>query len=229
MTSLDEARALATAAREHVGVLKVGLELFARFGPEAVSLAKENGERVFLDLKLHDIPETVERAVDSLASLGVDMLTLHASGGSRMLAAAARAAARAPRPLTLLAVTVLTSLSADDLVAGGVSRSPTDHVLRLASMAWEAGVRGFVTSPEEVGRLRELLPEAFLVTPGIRPAGAETHDQKRTSTPARAIAAGADLLVVGRPIRDAKDRPAAARAIEQEVGTALRDRSERRG
>ena len=221
VTTLDEARSLALVTRKHVGVVKVGLELFARFGPESVAVAREAGARIFLDLKLHDIPETVERAVEAIGKLGVDMITVHTSGGRKMLEGAVRAAAKAPRPLLVLGVTVLTSLGPDDLRAAGVARSPAEQVAGLASLAWEAGVRGFVTSAEEVGALRSLLPESFLVTPGIRPAGADAQDQKRTSTPAAAIARGASLLVVGRPIRDASDRPAAASAIADEIAQAL--------
>ncbi|MFO0758246.1 MAG: orotidine-5'-phosphate decarboxylase [Byssovorax sp.] len=220
--SLDEARASAAALAPHIGVLKVGLELFVREGPAAVRLGDELGLDVFLDLKLHDIPETVERAVASAAALGARYLTVHAAGGAAMLARAAARAAQAPRPLTLLAVTVLTSLDAADLAAQHVQGTPADHVLRLARLAWGAGIRGFVTSPAEVGALREALgPEALLVTPGVRPAGAEAGDQKRIATPAAAIRAGADLLVVGRPIRDAADPPAAARAITAEIASVL--------
>jgi orotidine-5'-phosphate decarboxylase len=221
VASLEEARELADAAGPHVGVLKVGLELFVRFGAAAVEIARGDGREVFLDLKLHDIPETVERAVEGVASLGARYLTVHATGGPEMLRRAVRAAAKAPRPLTVLAVTVLTSLDANDLAATGVGRSAADQVLALARMAWEAGVRGFVTSPAEVAALRAALPEAVLVTPGVRPRGGDAGDQKRTATPGRAIADGASLLVVGRPIRDAENRREAARLIEQEVEAAL--------
>lgn len=204
-----------------VGVLKVGLELFVREGPRAVTLGRELGREVFLDLKLHDIPETVERAVRSAGALGVRYLTVHASGGAAMLSRAALVAADAPTPLTLLAVTVLTSLDADDLAAQGLAVSPAEHVLRLAELAWNAGVRGFVTSPAEVRSLRAALgPEAVLVTPGIRPRGTNPGDQKRIATPAQAIADGADLLVVGRPIRDAADPLAAAMAVVSEIADA---------
>ena len=138
-----------------------------------------------------------------------------------MLRRAARAAEKAPSPLTILAVTVLTSLDAADLAATGVSRPPSEQVLALARMAWDAGIRGFVTSPAEVLSLRSALPEAVLVTPGVRPRGADQHDQKRVATPSQAIADGADLLVVGRPIRDAADRAGAALEIREEVRAAL--------
>ena len=229
--TLAEARLAAEQLAPAVGVLKVGLELFVREGPAATRLGV--GCEVFLDLKLHDIPETVERAVDGAATLGVRYLTVHAGGGPAMLARAVAAAARAPSPLTILAVTVLTSLDTADLTAQGIPGPARDHVLRLGRMAWEAGVRGFVTSPAEARALREALgPTALLVTPGIRPAGSAgdqavgrpkaSDDQKRVATPAEAIAAGADLLVVGRPIRDAADRLAAARAVLSEIQGAAR-------
>jgi orotidine-5'-phosphate decarboxylase len=219
--TLAAARAGADVVAPAVAVLKVGLELFVREGPPAVALGDELGLDVFLDLKLHDIPETVERAVASAATLGARYLTVHAAGGAAMLAGAVRAASRAPRPLTILAITVLTSLDAADLAAVGVPAPPGEQVRTLARLAWQAGVRGFVTSPSEVGALRaELGSEALLVTPGIRPAGASVGDQKRVATPALAIAAGADLLVVGRPIRDAADPLGAARAVVAEIRAA---------
>jgi orotidine-5'-phosphate decarboxylase len=219
--TLEEARAAAVRLAPEVGVLKVGLELFVREGPPAVGLGRELGRDVFLDLKLHDIPETVERAVASAATLGARYLTVHAAGGARMLARAVAAAARAPAPLTLLAVTVLTSLDAADLEAQGVAAVPERHVVRLAKLAWEAGVRGFVCSAAEARALREALgPDALLVAPGIRPDGAGAGDQKRIATPAQAVAAGVDLMVVGRPLRDAPDPVAAARAVVAEIARA---------
>jgi orotidine-5'-phosphate decarboxylase len=226
--SLTEARAAASALAPAIGVLKVGLELFVREGPPAVALGREFGLDLFLDLKLHDIPETVERAVVSAAAIGARYLTVHAAGGAAMLARAAARAAEAPTPLTILAVTVLTSLDASDLTAQGIPGSARDHVLRLARAAWAAGVRGFVASPAEARALREALgPEALLVTPGIRSAGVAADDQKRVATPAQAIADGADLLVVGRPIRDATDPLAAARGVVMEIEGALAERNER--
>ncbi len=223
--TLAEARVAATRLAPAVGVLKVGLELFVSEGPLAASLGRELGLDVFLDLKLHDIPETVERAVGTAAALGVRYLTVHACGGAEMLRRAVARAAQAATPLTILAVTVLTSLDADDLKAQGVEATPSEHVLQLARVAWAAGVRGFVTSPAEARALREALgPDALLVTPGIRPTGAAAGDQKRIATPAGAIADGADLLVVGRPIRDAADPLAAAGAVVAEIDRALRDR-----
>ena len=221
--SLDAAREGASRVAEHVGVLKVGLELFIRSGASAIALGRELGCDVFLDLKLHDIPKTVERAVESAASHGVRYLTVHAGGGPAMLEHAARAAEG--RGLTLLAVTVLTSLDADDLAAVGVMAAPGEHALRLARLARDAGVGGLVCSPAEVANLRRVLgPDMVLVTPGIRLAGPAGDDQKRIATPATAIADGSSLLVVGRPIRDASDPSAAARAILDEIATPLAER-----
>jgi orotidine-5'-phosphate decarboxylase len=218
--TLDAARRGAEAVRAEVGVLKVGLELFVREGPAAVSLARELGCDVFLDLKLCDIPETVERAVGSASELGARYLTLHASGGKKMLERAARRAEGTG--LTLLAVTVLTSLDARDLREIGIDAEPGAHALRLAELARDAGVRGLVCSAAEVGAIRSRLGSEFtLVTPGIRPAGGEASDQKRTGTPGEAIRAGSSLLVVGRPIRDAADPAVAARAIVSEIAEAL--------
>jgi orotidine-5'-phosphate decarboxylase len=220
--TLAEAEAGAARVVESAGVLKVGLELFIAEGAAAVKLGSKLGARVFLDLKLHDIPETVERAVATAGQLGASFLTLHASGGPRMLEAAAQRAQREAAGLKLLAVTVLTSLDAADLVATGVSAAPNDHVLRLAKLATSSGVPGLVCSTAEVGALRSALgPDVILVTPGIRPAGAAAGDQKRVGTPASALRDGSSLLVVGRPIRDAADPAAAARSILLEMSGAL--------
>ncbi len=217
-SSLDLARAGAATVAAQVGVLKVGLELFVAEGPAATRLGHELGCDVFLDLKLHDIPETVERAVATAAGLGVKYLTLHAAGGARMLEAAARRAEKESPSLKLLAVTVLTSLDDADLDAIGVAANSAEQVLRLAELALQHGIAGLVCSSAEVARLRRVLgPSALLVTPGIRPAGAAAGDQKRTGNPASAIRDGASLLVVGRPIRDAADPAAAARAILDEM------------
>lgn len=216
--SLAEAREGAARVSGAVGVLKVGLELFVQEGPAAVKLASELGCEVFLDLKLLDIPETVNRAVASACRLGVDYLTIHASGGPRVLEAAQTSAEREDTGLKLLAVTVLTSSDHEDLAAAGVSDPPALQVLRLARLAQNAGIPGLVCSALELGALRaEFGNEPLLVTPGIRPGGAAAGDQKRTATPAAAIQAGADLLVVGRPIRDSADPYAAAQAIVREI------------
>ena len=220
--SFAQAEEGAARVAHAVGVLKVGLELFVSEGPRAVTLGQKLGCDVFLDLKLHDIPETVERAVAAAAGHGVRYLTLHAAGGPKMLAAAARRAERENTGLVLLAITVLTSLDAADLTAIGVTADPGAHALRLAKLAYEQGIPGMVCSAAEVSALRASLgPAAVLVTPGIRLANAAaTDDQKRTGTPAGAIAAGSSLLVVGRPIRDAADPGAAASAIGDEIQRA---------
>jgi len=220
--TLAEAEAGAERVRDVVGVLKVGLELFIAEGPAAARLGAKLGTRLFLDLKLHDIPETVERAVATAGQLGASLLTLHAAGGRRMLEAAATRAQREGAGLKLLAVTVLTSLDAADLAATGVSATPVEHVLRLGKLARASGIQGLVCSTSEVRALRDALgAEAILVTPGIRPAGAAAGDQKRVGTPASALRDGSSLLVVGRPIRDAADPAAAARSILAEMSGAF--------
>jgi len=199
--------------------VKIGLQLFTAEGPDVVRAVADEGFNVFLDLKLHDIPNTVARAVESLAALPIGMLTLHAAGGREMMAAA-RTAQAATRPeLLLLGVTVLTSLDAAALAEIGVPGTPEAQVARLAGLAAEAGLRGLVCSPLEAAALRAQLPAGMqLVTPGIRPAGEEGgDDQKRVLTPAAAARAGANYIVVGRPILQAKDPAAAARAIRAEL------------
>ncbi|HWZ89933.1 MAG TPA: orotidine-5'-phosphate decarboxylase [Polyangiaceae bacterium] len=219
--TLAEAERAAVQVTDAVGVLKVGLELFVSEGPRAVELGRKLGCAIFLDLKLHDIPETVERAVGAAAAHGVRYLTVHAAGGPKMLAAAARRAERENTGLSLLAITVLTSLDAEDLHAVGVNSPPPEQALRLARLAQAEGIPGMVCSALEVGALREALgPKAVLVTPGIRPEVGSGDDQKRTGTPHCAIRAGSSLLVVGRPIRDASDPAAAARAISDEIQRA---------
>lgn len=213
----DPARAAALAealAPPRCGVLKLGLELFAAQGPEAVRCLAARAP-VFLDLKLHDIPNTVAGAVRALAPLRPAMLTLHAAGGAAMLAAAREAAEAAggARPI-LLAVTVLTSLDEAALAATGVAGGAAAQVVRLGRLAIAAGADGLVCSPREVAPLRQALgPAPLLVVPGIRPAGAAAGDQARTATPAEAVADGADWIVVGRPITGAADPVAAAAAI----------------
>ncbi|MBX6740603.1 MAG: orotidine-5'-phosphate decarboxylase [Acetobacteraceae bacterium] len=215
---LPRAEALASALAPRCGLLKVGLELFSAVGPEAVRRIAAQAP-VFLDLKLHDIPNTVTGAVRSLLPLRPAMLTLHASGGPAMIAAARQAAEAAgeARPI-LLAVTVLTSLDAATLAETGVAGGPVQQVLRLARLAMQAGADGLVCSPQEVGRIRDALGAApLLVVPGVRPAGSAAGDQARTATPAEAVAAGADWIVVGRPITGAADPSAAAAAIAESL------------
>jgi len=197
---------------------KVGLEMFTACGPDCVREVAELGYNVFLDLKLHDIPNTVARAVASVASLPIGMLTLHTSGGGEMMQWAAKARAEHSPDLLLLGVTVLTSTNEAGLRATGVAASPADQVLRLGMLAVEAGLSGLVCSPLEIVPLRAALPPSVtLVTPGIRPSGATTDDQARILTPAQAAAAGANFLVVGRPIFNAPDPVAAAKIIAQEA------------
>jgi orotidine-5'-phosphate decarboxylase len=218
---------MALAVRDAVGMLKVGLELFVEAGPRAVAIGDETGRPVFLDLKLHDIPETVDRAVARASALGVRMLTVHASGGREMLRRAVERARGDGKGLEIVAVTVLTSLDIDDLHAVGITEDLVAHVERLARVAWEQGVRSFVCSPHEAARLRATLgPSATLITPGVRAEGSPGNDdQKRTLSAREAIEAGASWVVVGRPIRDAADPLAAAKAIAAEVDGALASRS----
>jgi len=210
---------LATATRwtaavaPHVTTVKVGLELFSHEGPAAVEKVRAAGDvDVFLDLKLHDIPNTVAGAARAIAHLAPRYLTVHASGGPAMIAAAAHAL-----PDTLVAgVTVLTSLSADELALLGIDGSPQDVVRRWARVAVDAGARALVCSPQEVAFVRDAVgPDIVLITPGVRPAGADVNDQARVATPEQALADGADLLVVGRPITGADDPAAAAAELRR--------------
>jgi len=213
------APALALADRLH-GLcrwFKVGLELYLAEGNAIVHQLRHRGFSVFLDLKFHDIPNTVAGAIRSAAATGAQFLTVHAAGGPAMLEAAAEAAAGLPDPPQLLAVTVLTSMDQLQLAAIGIDHSPETQVLRLADTATAAGINGFVASPEEVSALRHRFPGATLVIPGIRPAGAATGDQKRVATPSAALAAGASFLVIGRPITQATDPVAATQSILDEM------------
>ena len=219
VSSVAEAEAVVTSLGPAVSFYKIGLELFSATGPEVVARVKAQGKRVFLDLKLHDIPRTVERAVKSCAELGVDLLTIHSSGGRAMIRAAADAAAAcgtaAPR---VVAVTCLTSLDQQDLTDLGIGRLMAEQVAALGALAVGNGANGIVCSPQEVAAMRKLLgPTALLVTPGVRPAGAAVGDQKRVATPAQAVRDGSTHLVVGRPILEAADPRAAAAAITQEM------------
>lgn len=202
----------------HVGCFKLGLEIFTSEGPRLVEEIRGRGEKVFLDLKLHDIPNTVSGAVRSACRLGVEMLTVHASGGANMLKAACEAAQSSATPPLLLAVTALTSLSDRDLGSLGIETPAERWVERLAAMAREAGIPGIVASSKELAMLRGKFGDTLqYVIPGIRPAGAALQDQSRAATPGEAIAAGASYLVVGRPILQSPDPPAAADAIVAEI------------
>jgi orotidine-5'-phosphate decarboxylase len=207
----------------HVGYFKLGFEIFVREGPRLVQEISGRGERVFLDLKLHDIPNTVRGAVRSACRLGVQMLTLHAAGGAGMLAAAREAAESEASPPILLAVTALTSLSQEDLQRIGISETPVEWVERLASLAHQCGIPGIVASSWELPHLKARFQDRLrLVIPGIRPSGAATQDQSRTATPAEAIRLGADFLVIGRPILQAQDPSEAADLIVEEMRQAAR-------
>lgn len=217
-----QARELAAQLRGICRWVKVGLELYLAAGNAMVEELATQGFSIFLDLKFHDIPNTVAGAVRSAASMGASLLTIHAAGGPAMLNAAAEAASKAPNAPRLLAVTVLTSMDREQLAAVGIEASAADQVLRLAKMATVSGIDGLVCSAEEVRLLREKLnPSVQLVVPGIRPAGAAIGDQKRIATPADAIRAGASKLVVGRPITQAADPSRAAQAILTEIASAL--------
>jgi len=219
----EQARALVRQLGDAVGFYKVGKELFTALGPSIVRELVSGGKRVFLDLKFHDIPNTVAGAVRSAASLGVSMLTVHASGGQQMLKAAAEAAAQSEARPTVLAVTVLTSLTDVELQQTGVSSGVEAQVLRLASLAIQAGCGGIVASAQEASRLRQRFGSGFtLITPGIRPAGGDAADQARVVTPEAAIRGGADYLVVGRPITQAGDPRQAAREIVEQIELACR-------
>jgi orotidine-5'-phosphate decarboxylase len=216
-----QAMALVRALGDTVSTYKVGKQLFTAEGPALVRELVAAGKKVFLDLKFHDIPATVGGGVTSAAELGVSMLTVHASGGTKMLRAAVEAARTSKAPPMVLAVTVLTSLSDADLQETGVQGRAQDQVLRLAALARAAGCGGVVASPQEVRELRRQMGDGFaIVTPGVRPAGAAVNDQERVATPAEAIADGATHVVVGRPITAAKDPVAAARAILEEMQQA---------
>ena len=217
-----QARELAAQLRGTCRWVKVGLELYLAAGTAIVEELAAQGFSVFLDLKFHDIPNTVAGAVRSAASMGASLLTVHAAGGPAMLSAAAEAAATTTNAPRLLAVTVLTSMDKEQLAAIGIDRTASDQVLRLARMAIDSEIRGLVCSPAEVAILRrELGAEPRLVVPGIRPAGTAVGDQKRIATPADAVRAGASQLVVGRPITQAAHPAEAAQAILDEIVSAI--------
>lgn len=217
----DQAFALADQLGDEISFYKIGLSLFTLEGPSVVRELRARGKRIFLDLKFHDIPNTVARAIESAAALDVELLTLHTSGGSAMMRAASEAAGSdGPR---LLGVTLLTSMSAQDVgEVWGRDIITDDEVLRLAGLAASSGLHGVVASPLEAARLRERHGDNFLVvTPGIRASSDAVGDQVRTATAAQAAAAGADFLVVGRPIIAAADPRAAAHAINAEIAEAV--------
>jgi orotidine-5'-phosphate decarboxylase len=218
-----QARQIVQAIGEAATTYKIGKQLFMAEGPQVVRDLVASGRNVFLDLKYHDIPNTVAAAVRSAAELGVSMLTVHASGGSKMLKAAVEAASQSPTKPMVLAVTVLTSLSDSDLQELGIAGNVLSQVLRLGALARAAGCGGLVASAQEARELRKALGDGFaIVTPGVRPAGAAAGDQVRVVTPKDAIAAGATYLVVGRPILEAPDPAKAAQQIADEIAAACR-------
>lgn len=218
VSNASRAREIVAAVGESASTYKVGKQLFTAEGPQVVRDLVASGRKVFLDLKFHDIPNTVGKAVAEAVRLGASMLTVHASGGSRMLRAATEAAAETNAPPLVLGVTVLTSLNEEDLKEIGVSDPLVDQALRLASLALSSGCRGIVASARETSALRREFGTGFaILNPGVRPAGQAADDQARVVTPAEAIAAGATYLVVGRPITQAANPAAAARAILEEI------------
>ena len=221
-TDVGNALAWARAIGPHVGGLKIGLEFFNANGPQGVAKIAEVGLPVFADLKLHDIPNTVAGGIRAVLPLGVALVNVHCAGGTAMMRAAADAAATAgaKRP-KIIGVTMLTSLDGADLAATGVVGTASEHVIRLAKLAKASGLDGVVCSAHEIEPLRrELGPAFMLIVPGIRPAGSSLADQKRVMTPREAVRLGADILVIGRPITEAADPAAAARAIRDDLLTA---------
>jgi orotidine-5'-phosphate decarboxylase len=214
VSTAEAARKIVAAVGDSAFTYKVGMQLYTAEGPSVVRELIASGRRVFLDLKYHDIPNTAGAAVREAAQLGVSMLTVHAAGGGKMLRAAVEAAQAAKPDLLVLAVTVLTSMDDDELGKIGLRGGVLDQVRRLAALALSNGCKGVVASAQEAGALRQEFGNDFaIVTPGVRPAGSGPHDQARVVTPAEAIAAGASHIVVGRPITEAGDPAAEARAI----------------
>ena len=210
---IERAAEIAEAVRNHARGVKLGLEFFSAHGPAGIRRIADMGSPVFLDVKLHDIPNTVGKAVEALAPLRPSILTVHALGGRAMLEAAKAAA---PAETKVVAVTVLTSLDESDLAASGISGSPAEQVTRLASLAQSAGLDGIVCSGAEVAEARASWPDGFFIVPGLRPAGVDVGDQKRVVTPAQAVADGASVIVIGRAITSATDP---ARAIMDIAGS----------
>lgn len=209
----DEILRLVDSLRGSVGVFKLGLQAFIANGPGVVRDVVATGEKVFLDLKIHDIPNTAKHAIAEAARLGATMATVHAAGGEAMLRACAH------HSLLVLGVTVLTSLAESDLLQIGMGGNAVENAVRLAMLARDSGLRGVVASPLEIEAIREACGADFVIlTPGIRPAGSDAGDQRRTMTPREAVAAGADYIVVGRPITGAADPRSAALGIVEEMG-----------
>ncbi|HVZ91624.1 MAG TPA: orotidine-5'-phosphate decarboxylase [Rhizomicrobium sp.] len=217
---LEAAERLARSVKPHVGGFKIGLEFLTAQGPDGVKRIVDLGLPVFADAKFHDIPNTVAGAARALARLGVHIFNVHASGGEAMMRAAAEAAREIDPALAIIAVTVLTSLDEGDLGAVGQRGPASEQVARLAALAARAGLDGVVSSAKEIGAIRKVCGKDFLIaTPGIRPAGGDVADQRRVMGPREAFQAGADILVIGRPIARAADPKAAAQAILAELGS----------
>ncbi len=213
----EQALKLARDLSGEVPIFKIGLQLYTTAGPEIVRRVADTGAKIFLDLKLHDIPNTVAKAVEAAGKLGVQMLTIHLSGGRRMIEAAV---AEAPEDLLLLGVTVLTSSDETTLRETGIARGVAEQTLALARLGADAGIRGLIASPHDLRALREKLRQAItIITPGVRPRGAAADDQKRFTTPKEALQNGADYLVIGRPITAQADPRAAWRQIIEELGS----------
>jgi orotidine-5'-phosphate decarboxylase len=208
---LERARTIASRVRNHVGGLKLGLEFFSANGRQGVRDMAEFDLPIFLDLKLHDIPNTVGKAIQALRPLNPAILTVHAAGGRAMME---DAKAAAPADTKVVAVTILTSLDGSDLASMGMASDPHEQVVRLTELARDSGIDGVVCSGNEVAAAKKAWPGGFFVVPGVRPANSHTGDQKRVMTPRAALDAGASILVVGRPITQAADPDQAARAIE---------------
>lgn len=219
--TVEEMEAALTRLPDTIEWYKVGLELFCAEGPAILEPLKRRNKKIFLDLKLHDIPRTVANAVKTAASHGVNLLTVHAIGGRAMLEAAAEAARECKNPPKLVAVTTLTSLSQDDFTDFGIIRSVSDQALALGNLAISSGIDGLVTSAHEAGALRKAFPAALLITPGIRMPDGEVGDQKRVATPAFAVSQGASHLVVGRPILQAENPSSATAMIFADMRSVL--------
>ncbi|MEZ4868822.1 MAG: orotidine-5'-phosphate decarboxylase [Caldilineaceae bacterium] len=218
--TLDEMAAIVTAIGDTIATYKVGHQLYIAAGPKAIAFLKERGKRVFLDLKLHEISNSVAAAVHAAGKLGIDMVTVHASGGRKMMQAAVDAAAEFPG-MQILALTVVTGLSAEDMAEIGFVAGAAEQAVRLARLAKASNCHGVIASPHEVKALRAAIgAELRIVTPGVRPAGAAIGDQSRAGTPAQAIQAGADAIIVGRPIVQAADPAFAVQQIVAEIAQA---------
>jgi len=214
----EQAKIILDQTGEKLSWIKIGLQTYLRDGPDFIRFLADGGKRIFLDLKLHDIPNTMEKALESLSRLPVELLTLHASAGPEALQRCAEFARDSMPSVTLLGVTVLTSMNEANLRSVGISASSEQQVERLAKMATDVGIGGIVCSPLELNRLRGIVPsETILVTPGIRPSGSETGDQKRIMTPKQAQQAGANFLVIGRPILSSPDPAQALAMIHEEL------------